>query len=209
MNEPRNKMVLIPGPKKGGPGERERNKSLSFLGVPLALPGQLIFFSGLLAVMSLFSSCKIYSFKNVSIPKEIKTIRIGYLENKARYVDPNLSPQLTNSLTQKVNNQTTLTVVASDLPDYDVSGWVADYSVTTSGVSNQVAATNRLTVTVHIIFKNKLNDQKIGTPDFEADVSRNFDFSANLSISDAEAQLTTTIVSNMTDEIFNRLFSNW
>ena len=62
---------------------------------------------------------------------------------------------------------------------------------------------------MHIIFKNKLNEQKIGTPDFEEDVSRNFDFSATLSITDAEAQLTPTIVSNMTDEIFNRIFSNW
>jgi hypothetical protein len=156
-----------------------------------------------------FSSCKVYSFRNVSIPKEIKTIRVGYLENKARFVDPNLSPQLTNALTQKINSQTNLTSVTSDQPDYDVSGWISDYNVTTSGVANQVAATNRLTVSVHIVFKNKLNDQKIGTPDFEADVSRNFDFSASLSITDAEAQLTPTIVSNMSDEIFNRLFSNW
>jgi Lipopolysaccharide-assembly len=162
-----------------------------------------------LGLIILGSSCKIYSFRNVSIPKEIKTIRIGYLENKARFVDPNLSPQLTNALTQKINNQTNLTPVISDQPDYDVSGYVSDYSITTSGVANQTAATNRLTVTVHIVLKNRLNDQKIGTPDFEADVTRNFDFSASLTITDAEAQLTSTIVSNMTDEIFNRLFSNW
>jgi hypothetical protein len=162
-----------------------------------------------LGLLSIGTSCKIYSFRNVAIPKEIKTIRIQYLENKARFVDPNLSPQLTNALTQKISNQTNLSAVISDQADYDVSGYVSDYSITTSGVANQQAATNRLTVTVHIILKNRLNDQKIGTPDFEADVTRNFDFSANLTITDAEAQLTSTIVSNMTDEIFNRLFSNW
>ena len=155
------------------------------------------------------SSCKVYSFKDVSIPKEIKTIRVGYIENKARFVDPQLSPQLTDKLRQKLNNQTSLTQVQSDDADYDVSGYVSDYAVSTSGVSNQQAATNRLTVSVHIIFKNRKADQKIGTPDFEADVTRNFDFSANLSLTDAEAQLTSTIVSNLTDEIFNRLFSNW
>jgi len=156
-----------------------------------------------------FSSCKVYSFKDVSIPKEVKTIRISYIENKARYIDPQLSPQLTDKLKQKINNQTSLTQVLSDDADYDVSGYVSTYDVTTAGVSNQQAATNRLTVSVHIVFKNKLNDQKIGTPDFEDDVSRNFDFSASLTITDAEAQLTSTIVSNMTDEIFNRIFSNW
>jgi hypothetical protein len=158
--------------------------------------------------MFLINSCKIYSFKNVSIPKEVKTIRVAYIENKANFIDPQLSPQLTDKLKQKINNQTSLTQV-QDGGDYDVSGYVSSYNISTSGVSNSQAATNRLTVSVHIIFKNKLTDQKIGTPDFEDDVSRNFDFSASLTITDAEAQLTPTIVSNMTDEIFNRIFSNW
>ncbi|PWT78536.1 MAG: hypothetical protein C5B59_01555 [Bacteroidetes bacterium] len=157
----------------------------------------------------MFSSCKVYSFKDVSVPKEVKTIRIAYIENKARIIDPQLSPQLTDKLKQKINNQTRLTQVQSDDADYDVTGYISDYSVTTAGVSNQQAATNRITVSVHIIFKNKLSDQKIGTPDFEDDVSRNFDFSATLTVNDAQAQLTGTIVQNMTDEIFNRIFSNW
>jgi hypothetical protein len=154
-------------------------------------------------------SCKIYSFKDVSIPAEVKTIHINYLENKARILNPQLSPQLTDALKTKINNQTRLTQVPTDDADYDISGYVSDYNVTTSGVSSQQAATNRLTVTVHIILKNKYSDKKIGTPDFEADVSRNFDFSANLTLSDAETQLMPSILSNTTDEIFNRIFSNW
>jgi hypothetical protein len=156
-----------------------------------------------------FSSCKIYSFKDVSIPNEVKTIHINYIENKARILNPQLSPQLTDQLKQKINNQTRLTQVPTDNADYDISGYVSDYNVTTSGVSAQQAATNRLTVTVHIILRNKFTDQKIGTPDFEADVSRNFDFSANLTLGDAESQLLPTMLSNLTDEIFNRIFSNW
>jgi Lipopolysaccharide-assembly len=173
------------------------------------LPRFLTWLLGIGCWLCCFSSCKVYSFKDVSIPKEIKTIRVAYIENKARIVNPQLSPQLTDKLKQKLNNQTSLTQIPGDEADYDVSGYVSDYNYTTSGVSNQQAATNRLTVTVHIIFKNRKADQKIGTPDFEADVTRNFDFSANLSITDAESQLLPTILSNLTDEIFNRLFSNW
>jgi Lipopolysaccharide-assembly len=154
-------------------------------------------------------SCKLYSFKDVSIPVDIKTIHISFLENKARYVNPQLSPQLTDKLKQKINNQTRLTQIESPDADYDVSGYVSDYNLSTSGVSGQQAATNRLTVSVHITLKNRLADRKIGTPDFDTDLSRNFDFSSNLSLSEAEAQLTTTIISNMTDEIFNRIFSSW
>src|SRR6185312_5654700 len=174
----------------------------------LLFPGRR---TGILLLMIYFAagSCKVYSFKDVSIPPEVKTIRIGFIENRARIVDPQLSPQLTDKLKQKVNNQTKLTQVQSDAADYDVLAYISDYSVSTSGVSNQAAATNRLTVTVHIALKNRLNEQKLGTPDFETDISRNFDFSASQSLNDAQAALTTQIVDNMTDDIFNRLFSNW
>ncbi len=157
----------------------------------------------------LFSSCGVYSFKDVSIPPDVKTIRIGFIENRARIVDPQLSPQLTDRLKTKVNNQTKLTQVESADCDYDVTAYISDYSVSTSGVTSQTAATNRLTVTVHLELHNRLNDQKKGTPDFQTDLSRNFDFAASSSLSDAQAALLPSILLNMTDEIFNRLFSNW
>lgn len=152
----------------------------------------------------ILSSCN-YSFNDVSIPVDVKTVKVGIFPNKARYVNPQLSPQITERLKIKINNQTRLTNIQSDDAHYDISGWISDYSVTTSGVSNQQAAINRLTVTVHIVFKNRLDEKK----DFEADVSRNFDFSANLSLNQAEAQLGDVIVRNMVDEIFNRIFSQW
>src|SRR5215831_17810247 len=102
-----------------------------------------------LCLIIFFASC--YSFKDVSVPTDIKTFRVGYINNKARYVNPQLSPQLTERLRLKINTQTRLTNVESDQADYDISGWVQDYSVTTSGVSNQTASINRLTVTVHLI----------------------------------------------------------
>ncbi|HEY4936439.1 MAG TPA: LPS assembly lipoprotein LptE [Puia sp.] len=163
----------------------------------------------LLSVCLAMSACKIYSFKDVSIPPEVKTIRIGFIENRARYVDPQLSPQLTDKLKQKISNQTKLTQIQSDNADYDVTAYVSEYNVTTAGVSNQAASIDRLTVSIHITLKNRLADQKLGTPDFETDISRNFDFPATQSVNDAEASLTPQIVSQMTDDLFNRLFSNW
>jgi hypothetical protein len=169
----------------------------------------VIIFAGLCTGLS---SCKIYSFKDVSIPQEVKTIHISYIENRAPLVNPQLAPQLNDALRQKINNQASrLGQIQTSDADYDVSGWVSGYSYSTSGVSNQQASTNRLTVTVHIVFKNHLDPtgKKVAPADFEADVSRNFDFSAQTTITEAEPQLMPTIVSNLTDEIFNKLFSNW
>jgi outer membrane lipopolysaccharide assembly protein LptE/RlpB len=158
-----------------------------------------------LCALFVLASCGVYSFRDVSIPPEVKTVRIQLIGNQARYINPQLSPQLTDKLRQKINNQTRLTPIQSEEAHYDIAGYVSDYSVTTAGISNQQAATNRLTVTIHIVFQNRLDPAK----NFEADVSRNFDFSAALSLNQAEAQLGETIVRNMTDEIFNRIFSNW
>lgn len=164
------------------------------------------FRSGILVLCAVLflSSCKIYSFKDVTIPPEVKTIKIGFIENKARYVNPQLSPRLTDRLQSKITNQTRLTRTNSEDAHYQISGYISDYSVTTSGISSQQAATNRLTVGVHLNFRNTLTNT---TQEF--DVSRNFEFGATLSLTQAEGALLEEILRNLTDEIFNRLFSNW
>ena len=163
----------------------------------------------LLIILLSSNACGVYSFKDVSIPPEVKSIHIGFIENRARYVDPQLSPQLTDKLKQKISSQTKLTQILTENADYDVTAYVSEYNISTAGVSSQAASIDRLTVTIHLALKNRLADQKLGTPDFETDISRNFDFPATQSVSDAEASLTSQIVSQMTDDMFNRLFSNW
>ena len=135
----------------------------------------------------------------------MKTVRVSYIENRATYINPQLAPQLTDRLRQKINNQTRLTLITGEDAHYDISGSITGYNVSTAGVSQQTAATNRLNVTVHIIFKNRLDEKA----NFEADVTRNFDFNATLSLQQAETQLADDILKNTTDEIFNRVFSNW
>lgn len=155
-------------------------------------------------LLLLLSSCHVYSFRDVSIPPEVKTVKIGFIENKARYVDPQLSPQLTDRLQQKITGQTRLTRTNNDDAHYQISGYISEDNITTAGISAQQAATNRLTIGVHITFRNTLTAK---TEDF--DITRNFDFSANLTRQQAENQLRDEILRNLSDEIFNRIFSNW
>jgi len=153
----------------------------------------------------LLTGCLHYSMKESSIPKEIKTIRINFIENRARYVNPQLSPQLTDKLRQKVNSQTNRTLIQGDNADYDISGVITDYSFTTSAIADNRSATNRLNITVHIKLINRLDDKQSK----EEDVTRSFDFDANTSVEQAQAKLNDDIIKNLSDEIFNRLFSNW
>lgn len=152
------------------------------------------------------SGCRIYRFKDVNIDPDIKTVKVNYIINKARYQNPQLSPQLSDKLRQKINNQTRLTQVQGDEANLEISGVITSYDPTlTSGISNQQAATNRLNISVSITIKNRLDDKKSR----EETVTRNFDYAATLSLDQAEAQLNSTIIQNLTDEIFNRIFSNW
>lgn len=151
------------------------------------------------------ATCK-YSTKDTSpIPAEIKTFRVTYFENRASYVNSQLAPQLTEKLKQKIISQTRLRQVNNDDAHYDISGTVTEYFVSTSGIAGQNATTNRLNIGFHLIFKNRLDQKK----DFETDLSRNYDFSAQLSLTQAESRLLDELIKNMVDEIFNKIFSNW
>ena len=154
-------------------------------------------------IISSTSICSVYRFKDVSIPDSIKTVKINYIENKARYINPQLSPQLSDKLRQKVVNQTRLTQTNGDA-DWEISGYISDYSVSTAAISNQQNATDRLNITVHIILFDRLANKTT-----EYDATRSFDFSATQTLEQAQVSKNDEIMLNMTDEIFNKLFSNW
>ena len=152
-----------------------------------------------------FATCR-YSTKDTApIPAEITTFKVNYFDNKARYVNPQLTPQLTERVKQKIIGQTRLRQVNDDDAHYNISGYLSDYSVSTSGIANQQAGTNRLNVTFHLIFKNSLDAKK----NFEADLTSNYDFSANKTLQQAESDLGEQILKNLSEAIFNRIFSNW
>ncbi|RYF82975.1 MAG: hypothetical protein EOO03_15690, partial [Chitinophagaceae bacterium] len=93
--------------------------------------------AGAITLLSIFtfSTCK-YGFKDTApIPVEVKTFRVNYLENKATYVNTQLSPQLTEQLKQKIINTTRLKQTNSDDAHYDISGFVSQYYTSTVSIS--------------------------------------------------------------------------
>jgi hypothetical protein len=171
----------------------------------------LIFISIATTFMLFNTGCSVsygLNEKVSSIPDSTKTIRVNFIENRAPYVNNQLSPSLTDRIKQRITSQTKLASTTGDNAHWDLSGTITDYSVSTTGVSNQngrqQTTINRLTVTVHITL-NKIQQNKVE----EFDVSRSFDFNANLSLQAAEAALLDEMVRNLTDEIFNKLFSDW
>lgn len=158
----------------------------------------------LLASSFLFSACKVYTFKDVSIPPEIKTVKVNFIENRARYVNPQLSPRLTDRLQQKIVSQTRLTRSTDDGADWVISGYVSGYDISTSGISGQQSSTNRLNVTVQVTLQDNVAQKKQ-----EYSVVKTFDFPATSTLQQAEQALGDELIRGISDEIFNRIFSNW
>ena len=171
----------------------------------------VIIFSAILLMAFAFSSCKVsygLSEKVSSIPDSIKTLKIIAFEPRSAYSNPQLSPNLTQSLRNKIVNQTKLTLTNSDEAQWLITGEIRDYSVSTTGVTSangqQQSSINRLTVGIHVVINKRAENKTV-----EYDVSRSFDFSAKQSLQTAEAALLDEMVRNLTDEIFNKLFSDW
>jgi hypothetical protein len=161
------------------------------------------YFVVILAIM--VSGCGIYKFNDASVDPDLKTFKVQYIENKARYINPALSPKITDKLRQKVISQTKLKQ-NNDTPHLEIIAIINEYSVSTSGVSNGTNATqNRLNVGLSVQIKNNLKPAN----SVEESINRSFDFPATSSLAEAEGRLTEDIIKNVVDEIFNKIFSKW
>jgi len=173
-------------------------------------PSRILFFSCLALFFFHFTSLTScgYKFQDITISDTIKTVKINFIENRATYVNPQFSPALTDRLKQKIVNQTRLSQTNSDdQANWIIDGEVTEYYQTTTGVTStngrSQTSINRLNVTVKITKREPNKDPK------EFSVTRQFDFNANQSLQAAEARLMDEMIKNLTDEIFNSLFSGW
>lgn len=160
----------------------------------------LVFF----LLTTVFAACGVYSFTGASI--QGKTINIHVLENRAQNIVPTLSATLTDKIRSRILSQTGLAPQNSETTNYDLTGAVTMYQVTVSGVQNtQQASQNRLTISVQINFKNRLNNKA----SFNQTFTRFADFSATQTLQAAEPRLIEEIGNQLADDIFNKAFVNW
>ncbi len=155
-------------------------------------------------LLSANSSCGVYRFTDASIPDSIKTIRVNLLDNRASYINPQLSPRLSDKLRQKIVAQTKLTQTNNDDADWEVSGTITQYSFSTSAITGQQASNNRLTVGLQITLLDRKADKTE-----KHDVSRSFEFRGDQSFQQAENDLAEEMIRTLADDIFNKLFSKW
>lgn len=180
------------------------NSSRPAGGLPLrsALRIYLVLFSGFMIVMA---GCGVYSFTGASIPPGAKTISIDYFPNRAMLVQPTLSQRFTDALRDKFTGETTLDLVGEN-GNLAIEGEITGYSAMPVAVQgNEVAALNRLTITVNVRFVNHLDEKT----NFETSFSRFLDFDSSRSLSDVEDELIDGINQQLVQDIFDKAVVNW
>ena len=160
----------------------------------------------ILVLAALAVSCGIYSFTGTSIQPDVNTITIPYVEYKALRVNPSLSGALTEALQEKFRKLTRLEQVDVD-GDLELVCEVSGYDVkATSVTADELAAQNRLTVTVKINFvNNKYPEDNVENKTFSAYE----DFDATLTLDAVEAGLCDTIIEKLVEDIFNATVAQW
>ena len=173
-----------------------RNRIIGICGIVAAL----------VATGLIVHSCGIYSFSGTSIQPDVKTITIDYFEYKALKVNPSLSNDMTEALKDKFRKMTRLEQVDMD-GDLEITGAITGYDVRATAVTaDEVAAQNRLTVTVKISFTNR----KYPEDDFsDKSFSSYADYDSTQSLDAVEATLCEEIIEKICEDVFNATVANW
>ena len=150
-------------------------------------------------------SCGVYSFNGASINEDVKTIKVNYISNKSSLAQPQLSSLLTELLIDKFQSETNL-LITDDDAHVIFSGSIVKYDIKPVSIqNNEIAAQNRLTISVEIEHINNI-DEKLG---FKKIFNDYIDFDSSENLSEIEEDLNIEIVNNLVEDIFNEAFMNW
>lgn len=154
----------------------------------------------------LFTSCKMnYSFQGASVPPEAKTVSVQYFQNFAPLTNPTLSQSLTEALKDMFTTRTRLALTAKGA-DLNFEGTITGYGTAPIAIqSNDLAAQNRLTITISVKYTNVFDEKK----NFETSFTRYADYPGTQSLSSVETGLIEEINKQLVQDIYNKAFNNW
>lgn len=163
------------------------------------------FTAALLLAIGMFARCGIYSFTGASIHPSVKTVTVRFFPNNAPLVVPALSQQFTEALKNKIQSNTNLTPV-NEQGDLEFSGAITDYRIQPQAASaNEVAAVNRLLITVQVDFINRVQESLSWSSSF----TRFADYSSNTDLATVQDRLIQEILDQLMEDIFNKALANW
>lgn len=163
---------------------------------------------GALALLFLLtcSACSVQmTMRGSSVPENVKTASVQLFQNRAPLINPLLSQTFTESMKDRITSESRL-IINDEMGDVDFSGEITGYDLRPMAIqANAVSAETRMTISVRVRFRNFKNPQQ----NWESSFSAFSDFESSQNITAIEEQLVRDIVDQLTENIFNRAFSDW
>jgi hypothetical protein len=141
------------------------------------------------------------------MPEEWKNFHVQTLQNNASTCPISYAATISEALKDGIQNNTRLGL-ATKLIDAQVqlSGEITAYTINPIAIQNgDNAAKNRLAITIQFIMLTTSPKET----ETKFTISRFADFEASTNFSSVENQLLTTINEQITQDVINKLMSNW
>ncbi|GAB7086290.1 LptE family protein [Marinifilum fragile] len=160
-----------------------------------------------LCVAVLAVACKVsYSLTGGTLSDKVQTFSVQYFPNRAPLVNPNLSNRFTEELKEKFRSQTSLNEVVDGEGHLNFEGEITGYRTQALDIkAGEIAATNRLTVTIKVRFTNEIESEN----DFDKSFSAFKDYDSISQLTDVEDELLNDILEQIIDDIYNEAVVNW
>ena len=156
-------------------------------------------------LLASFNSCR-YSFTGASISPEVETVSVDFFRSYAQLAPPIMEQSFTETLREVFVTQTNLRLIQSN-GDLHFEGKITDYrpGQPISVGTDQVANTERLSITVRVTFTNAKEPKN----NFDKSFTRFQDYDASKNIQDVETELIRDINQQLAQSIFDAAVSNW
>lgn len=158
------------------------------------------------AAVVLMAGCKVQmTFRGSSVPENVNTASVQYFENRAPLINPLLSQTFTEALKDRITSESRL-IINDEVGDVDFSGEITGYDLRPMAIqANAISAETRMTISIRVRYRNFKNPQQ----NWESSFSAYADFESSQNITAIESELVSDIVDQITENIFNKAFSDW
>jgi len=164
------------------------------------------FFTLALIGLSLCGCTISYKMNGASIDyTKTHSISIADFPNRAPLVYPQLSNSFSEALRDLFDRQTRLEILRSG-GDMEIEGEIVGYTLTPMAVAaDSYAAETKLTITIRVRFTNN----KVPSDSFEKTYSAYQTFDASKQLNDVQEDLCNTMITEITESIFNDTVAKW
>jgi len=161
----------------------------------------------ILCLLLLLPSCAIsYKFNGANIDySKTHTISIADFPNNAAMVNPSLSNDLSEGIRDLFQRQTRLQVLRRG-GDLEIEGEIIGYDIASMAISaDSYASETKLTIRIQVRFTNNVNPEE----SFEKTYSAYQTFDSSRLLSDVQDELCATMVTELSENIYNDTVAKW